>query len=144
MTTLLLPVERVDLALPLPPPEAGGNDRGHSIYRSKVRKWIKQDAYLVARSVMAQHPGTWEPWTPVVITYRWVGKTLNMPDPDNVVSRAKPVLDGIVEAGLIADDSRAHVSFAPVVYEKDKDNPRLVVEIERVMDRAAETEGWDE
>lgn len=132
MTTLLLPVERVDLELPLPPAEAGGNDRGHSIVRSMVRKQMKRDAYFVARTQINAYLWPWQPWTLVVITYRWYGKTLRMPDPDNVIARCKAYLDGIVEAGLIADDSRAHVSFAPVVYEKDKNNPRLVVEIERV------------
>lgn len=127
----------VTITLPQPSPDIAGNDRaGHWQVRARLRKRAKQDAYLAARSVMNRQRGAWEPWTPVVVTYRWfLGYRQRAVDVDNAVARMKPGLDGLVEAGLIAGDSPKHVHALQVEYARDWNDPRVEVVVERVGGR---------
>lgn len=51
-------------------------------------------------------------------------------DPDNIAAAAKYVMDGLVMAGVIRDDSQRYVSGISHVWNVDKESPRVVVEIE--------------
>jgi hypothetical protein len=50
------------------------------------------------------------PWPRVHVTYQFVKPTKQRMDTDNAGGATKPILDGIVMAGLIPDDSGEYVS----------------------------------
>jgi Holliday junction resolvase RusA-like endonuclease len=58
-------------------------------------------------------------------------------DPDNVSAGVKVVLDGLVAAGVLPDDSWAHVAGISHVFAVDRRNPRVEVEIEAVEEVGA-------
>lgn len=67
--------------------------------------------------------------TPVYITYRFYEPN-NKRDADNVASYGiKVIQDALVEAGIIPDDSRKHITGYAVEFYTDKTNPRIEVEI---------------
>lgn len=44
-------------------------------------------------------------------------------DPDNLAATAKPVIDGLVQAGLLLDDGHAHVDRVVLRVVVDRDRP---------------------
>lgn len=66
---------------------------------------------------------------PVAVHLMWYTKDLRK-DVDNVVFAKKFILDGLVEAGVIAKDSRKYVAFVQDQgIEVDKHRPRVEVAI---------------
>ena len=52
-------------------------------------------------------------------------------DPDNLRGVAtKDVLDGLVKAGIIPDDSPRYIHSFEDVFVLDRDNPRIVIDLE--------------
>lgn len=52
-------------------------------------------------------------------------------DPDNLRGVAtKYVLDGLVKAGIIPDDSPKYIHSFEDVFVLDRDNPRIVIDLE--------------
>lgn len=65
---------------------------------------------------------------PVKITYRWYSKD-ERKDTDNVAFAKKFVNDGLVAAGVLANDSRKYVCGFSDEFFIDKNNPRIEVEL---------------
>jgi Holliday junction resolvase RusA-like endonuclease len=65
---------------------------------------------------------------PVTITFRWYSKDA-MKDIDNVAFAKKFVLDGMVRAGIIENDSRKYVAGFSDQFFIDRKRPRIEVEI---------------
>jgi len=65
---------------------------------------------------------------PAVVSFRWFVKNRRM-DPDNVVFAKKFVLDGLVLAGVLENDSMAHIAGLYDEVAVDRENPRVEVEI---------------
>lgn len=65
---------------------------------------------------------------PVTVEFLWVEKDRRR-DLDNVAFAKKFVLDGLVQAGVIADDNAKHVVGLSDSFAYDKSNPRVVVTI---------------
>jgi len=63
------------------------------------------------------------------ITYYMSNKKM---DPDNICAAKKFILDGLVDAGVLKDDSWDIVKGFKENWEVDKDNPRIEVELEEV------------
>ena len=53
-------------------------------------------------------------------------------DPDNIAAAKKFILDGLVKAGIIKNDGWKEVKGWSEKWERDKDNPRIEVEIKEV------------
>ena len=64
---------------------------------------------------------------PVTIRFRWYCKN-NRKDLDNVAFAKKMVLDGMVMAGVLKNDSRKFVSGFEDVFFIDKKSPRVEVD----------------
>lgn len=56
----------------------------------------------------------------------------NKRDSDNVYFAKKFILDALVKAGIVEGDSRKYVNEFRDVIKTDKENPRIVVEIETI------------
>jgi len=54
-------------------------------------------------------------------------------DPDNIMGGQKFILDGLVMAGTIPDDSQKHIHSIAHKFEVDRENPRVEVEIKEQM-----------
>ena len=57
----------------------------------------------------------------------------NRRDIDGIMAGAKFILDGLVMAGIIKDDSQKYVKSINHRFEIDRKNPRIEVEIKEVM-----------
>lgn len=55
-------------------------------------------------------------------------------DPDNIAAGKKFIIDGLVEAGVIENDGWSEIAGWNEEFEKDKENPRIVVEVTEVKD----------
>lgn len=54
-------------------------------------------------------------------------------DVDNIMGGQKFILDGLVKAGTIKDDSQRYIDGIIHKFRKDKENPRIEVEIEEAL-----------
>ena len=67
-------------------------------------------------------------------------------DPDNIMAGQKFILDGLVAAGTIPNDSQRHIKGIVHRFRVDKQNPRIEVEIVDTGKCAKALEGqelWD-
>lgn len=64
----------------------------------------------------------------VDITIAWYEPNLRR-DPDNVAGGQKFLLDGLVAAGVIENDSQRFINSITHKYELDRKNPRIEVEV---------------
>lgn len=70
---------------------------------------------------------------PVVVSFTWYERTARR-DPDNVRGfAAKAILDGLVVAGVLPDDSRKWISGLQDTFITDPATPRVEVELLPVM-----------
>lgn len=80
------------------------NKQGKSLHwatRSKHRKISREAAYKAASLLHQKHKIT----SPVVLTiHAMYGSRRRLPDLDASISACKPMIDGLVEAGLLLDD----------------------------------------
>lgn len=67
-------------------------------------------------------------------------------DPDNIMAGQKFILDGMVQAGTIPNDSQKYISGIIHRFRVDKQNPRVEVEIIDALKELEKFEGqelWD-
>jgi hypothetical protein len=68
---------------------------------------------------------------PIRIIYRWYSKDQRM-DVDNVAFAKKFINDGLVQAGVIENDTRRYIAGFTDEFFIDKNNPRVEVELSTV------------
>ena len=122
----------ISIAIPgLPPKECSPNSRVHymakaraaRIYRNCVRMW----AFSAGVSQLTGH---WGPLLKARIDVTFIVPDRRRRDKTNFASAFKAGLDGLVDAGVIVDDSHEHIDDQyHIVYEKGKS--MTIVEIER-------------
>lgn len=96
--------------------------RGNKFAAARQKKDLTR---LVAMNAQVQRMPrcTW----PVEITMTWIEKDARR-DLDNIASGAKFILDGLVQAGVLPDDSRKYVrKLAHLFPPPDKANPRIEI-----------------
>lgn len=69
--------------------------------------------------------------TPIKVKFTWYCKNKRK-DPDNVAFAKKAILDGMQKAGVIPNDGWNEIKGFTDVFEIDKDNPRIEIEIMEV------------
>lgn len=65
---------------------------------------------------------------PVAILFDWYTQN-SRKDADNIDFAKKFILDGLVLAGVLPDDSRKYVTGTSCICHVDKDNPRVEIQI---------------
>ncbi len=115
------PQPSVTITLPIPARSLSPNARVHWAARSKARAQQRGSAHAHARAAMFLP----ERWPSASILVRWYGKTAQCLrlDADNIIGSLKGAVDGLADAGLIADDRG--VTWLPPVRAVDKANPRV-------------------
>ena len=104
------------------------NSRGHWSARAKATESVRSNAHWRAKEVMAGRPGfPIRERVEVDIGMRVADRRRR--DPDNTSGPGKPILDGLVDAGLLADDSAEQVASVRYTYAGAcADVPKGVVE----------------
>jgi Holliday junction resolvase RusA-like endonuclease len=77
--------------------------------------------------VPASQRPAWVEATARVVFY---AKDARRRDRDNILASMKPAFDGLVDAGILADDEG--LTHAPVRIEIDRKNPRVEITIEPI------------
>jgi len=118
--------ESVTITLPLPPKSLSPNARVHWAVKAKAVKAYRRIA--ACRTGIAL--GLLRPyWTHATTQVTFYHARKARRDPDNLLASLKPIFDGLVDAGLLADDE--YLTHLPVVKLIDSDNPRVVLTITR-------------
>ena len=108
----------------LPDPELSPNKRLHYMELYRAKESAKLDTILL---VLAQGKPP-RPYEKAHITITWVAKDKRRRDTDNLFSSMKAYIDGLVEAGLIEDDSAMHVGYTLRYERGTRDNTIIKVE----------------
>jgi|TARA_R100000306_G_scaffold32966_1_gene34414 crossover junction endodeoxyribonuclease RusA len=92
----------------LPDPQLNPNKRHHPMRLARTKKVARKVAWALA--LEAGVPRT--PLSKAHITITFVAKDRIRRDLDNLVASMKAYIDGIVDAGVIEDDSATNVSYS--------------------------------
>lgn len=102
------------------PPSPNQTRREHWAKRAaEARSW-RDAALYAALDTRNRHPQQQFPIRSARLRVVIVSPTSVRRDPDNVIASVKPILDGIVRAGILADDSFAVVRELAVALERGK------------------------
>jgi Holliday junction resolvase RusA-like endonuclease len=115
----------IEVRVPGHPP--GGNEL-HRMGKWGIRK--SREEWRQATFVLAldARPGDWRPMAPVSLGVTWRYRIRRNRDLDNLVAGLKPVIDGLVDAGILEDDhSGILVSLGPFLVETGADRDETVL-----------------
>lgn len=122
---------QLTITLPLPPRACWQNHRGHWSKGSKARQQQRFTARVRALEVMNRAEPRWEKAT---VRFEFYWPDARRRDPLNAMAAMKAAVDGLVDAGVLADDDQL-MPETPA-FEVDKKNPRVVVVIRPVAGRS--------
>lgn len=91
----------------LPPREFSGNFRGHWTARYQAGEKVKNDVIALVREQTAKSPCLKR----AVVKIDWGLPDRRRRDRDNLLAATKPMLDGLVAANVIEDDSVRHINL---------------------------------
>lgn len=115
------------------------NDRPkHWAARGAQVAKVRELAAVLCREQIAA--GNLDVLDPVVVTLVWFAPDRRARDADNPVATLKPVCDGLVDAGLVPDDTPEWIDKRPVQIVYRKNEPGVELHIEtwaEVVERAA-------
>lgn len=101
------------------------NDRGHPVARSRLVKQIRRAvgwAAKVARIPAAEHITVQLHYAP--------GDRRSVTDAPNLTATSKPAIDGLVDAGVVPDDTDAHVTEHMPLIHPSPGERRLWLEVQ--------------
>jgi len=81
---------------------------------------------------MQAKPKRFRTWDKAVVDYQFCLATARRRDTANLIQSQKPAIDGVVDAGIIADDDWKHLEIGSVKCEVDRKNPRVVLTFRKV------------
>lgn len=115
-------MQSITITLPLPDKCLSPNARCHWAVKSKAVAKLRRFAELETRNVAGRVVLGWKQ---AKYTARFYFPTSRRRDADNAIASIKSALDGVADAGLIANDSGLWPE-RPEFYT-DKDNPRVEI-----------------
>lgn len=95
--------ETWSLWLPYRSPPLTLNQRIHHMAEHRIKGDLKKAAILLARSQKIPHLRA------ITAELRWLKADNRRADADNIAPTLKPLLDGLVAAGVLDDDNSDHV-----------------------------------
>jgi hypothetical protein len=114
-------MKTLTITLPLPDRRLSPNARVHWAVKARLVKAHRIRAKLAALSIAGYTPA----WEKASLHSEWRFPTARFWDADNCIASLKSYIDGIADAGLVAND-RAIWPERPTM-AKDKDNPCVVL-----------------
>ena len=112
----------------LPDRDLSPNKRLHHMQLYRAKRDAKDEA--IALALQQGRPDV--PYEKANIAITWVAKDKRRRDPDNLFASMKPYIDGLVEAGLLVDDSSAHVSYTLRYEQGTAENTIIEIEVEEL------------
>lgn len=117
----------VELAGFPPLPNAARREGSWHQRAEDARTW-RGAAFLAATQALREHPEPSDfPLRSAVVDYVVVTPTAQAPDPDGAVAAMKPVLDGIVDAGVLTTDSFKVIGRLSVRHETGPKSLRIEI-----------------
>ena len=124
-------METVLVVLPLPSPYLSPNKPTSSM-GGRMRKASIAKKYRRLAKEAAKEEGIEETWQKATIQATFYHKQKRNRDDINHMAMLKSAYDGIVDSGLLEDDSSEHLTTLPATFKIDKKFPRVELLIERV------------
>lgn len=125
----------VTVEVPGIPPGPNQQSRNRHARARVTAEW-RRTASLCASSAMNVIPGRRDesgfPWGRSLIHLTFTFGQSNTRDPDNLISTVKPLIDGLIDAGLIVNDTSRHVSYAPPEVRVVRGRTGVSLRVERV------------
>lgn len=118
----------ITITLDLPDGRMSGHANGSWRGKAALTK-AQRFAACVMATATGKVPKT--PWAKAVVSIRFFLGSRKRRDVLNLVNGCKPLLDGIVDAGIISDDSWEVLSVGSITCQLDKSNPRAEIVLER-------------
>jgi crossover junction endodeoxyribonuclease RusA len=120
------------IILPLPPKELSPNARCHWKPLQEIKRRYRTGAFLRTLEVLGRSPKPMLNRATTTITF--YHSTGRFRDADNALASLKAGLDGITDAGVMANDHGFRHN--PIEFMKDRDNPRVEIIIDPFGDEA--------
>lgn len=123
----------ITLIIPDTPPSLNKWSRMHWAKSAKIKKqWESDILYtFLSTTVILTKEEKQFPWDKANVKIKFYFKTHARRDIDNM--NQKFLLDGLVKAGIIKDDSTKVIGQVTVTPDYDKNNPRTEITIEKVV-----------
>ena len=96
-------------------------ERGNRYQAANIKKSETQRCAIACRHIPQID-------APVYVSFTWHTKNMRK-DPDNVAFAKKMILDGLVDAGVLAGDGRRYVLGFSDTFMVDVDRPRVEVDL---------------
>ncbi len=118
------------ITITLPPVDSRlhAHNKGHWRAKSTATKQLRE----LAQALVTQKGRGREQWRRACVHYRFYVPDNRRRDTANMIQATKPAIDGLVDAGLIKDDCWQHLSIGKVSVEIDRNNPRVVLRVNKV------------
>lgn len=125
-------LESVTIILPLPTkvlsPNCAVATTGGRFAKASATKRFRE----LAKEAVENECITTAPWGEVLVEVTFFHSNKRRRDQDNSMGSLKAVYDGIVDAGLVADDTPGHMKRAMPIFSFDKIYPRVMLDITRI------------
>ena len=124
----------ITVPLPYRTPPLTMNGRMHWAVKGRVTKQVRQDAWTLARALKIRPMGA------VITELVWFKGDNRRADAVNIAATLKPLEDGLVDAGVLPDDSADRVlsSRTSVILKRDDPYPERGPRMElRITDCSA-------
>lgn len=124
-----LPVGPITITMPIPPSCLNPNTKSHWGSKIAARSQQRSDASTYAGATF-RGPGP--KWDRAKLTVRWFAKDDHrIPDIDNCIASIKGMIDGIADAGVLANDRG--IEGIDVWRVVDKTRPRVELTVEKIV-----------
>ena len=124
-------IERATIILPLPAQRLSPNcpvgTGAGRIAKAAATKRYREQARSAAERVRLDSI----PWRRATARLTFYWPTKRRRDVRNAEHMMKPAYDGIVDAGIIPDDSAEHLTHHPTRFDYDSAHPRVEIEMTR-------------
>jgi crossover junction endodeoxyribonuclease RusA len=94
------------------------NDRMHWRKKSAITKDVRTDIWFQAKEVVP-------PCAAAVVELHYVPRDARRRDRDNLVATLKPCMDGLVDAGVIPDDTPEYLTWTVHIDPPNRADPHL-------------------
>lgn len=112
----------------LPARVVSPNSRVHWAVRAKAVKKQRIEAWASAQVAMGE-AGENGAWREATCQVHWYARDARRRDKDNALASLKATFDGLVDAGLLHDDSA--LTHLPLIFLIDAKNPRIELILKR-------------
>lgn len=107
-----------EMSLSFQRPPLNMNDRMHWAKKAKITKSIRQEVYIRAKAARLR------PCKHLKVQFYYQPRDRRRRDSSNIIATQKPIVDGLVEAGIVPDDTPDYVTETiPTIVEPVKGEP---------------------